>query len=201
MTQPYYTEQALEAIARNIIKGYDRTLLGQPKAIPIEEIVESIDALVVTYQYIRKNGRILGETVFDDMPVPIYDRERGGYEFIPATRGTIIVDARLLRPGQSGRYRFTLAHELSHWLIHQEIYTGTGENAAMLKKPAKSSEADKAIERQANRLAGYLLMPSGQVKMAYYRAQTSGDPVASLTELFNVSREAMGIRLKELRLA
>ena len=31
-------------------------------------------------------------------------------------------DASLLRCRTQGRLRFTAAHELAHWLIHQELY-------------------------------------------------------------------------------
>ena len=99
-----------------------------------------------------------------------------------------------------GRLRFTLAHELGHWFIHQEIYTGTGESAAMMKIPVKSLETNAVIEHQANRLATFLLMPAGQVKIAFHRTRYEDNPTALLAKLFCVSRKAMGIRLQELRM-
>jgi len=189
----------LEAIARHIIKEYDPWLLASPQTIPIEKMIGTRD-LEIDYQYIRKNGRVLGETVFDDTLVPVYDKEKGEYFLIAVKRGTILADASLLQPRMAGRLRFTLAHELSHWLIHQEKYTGTGERAAMTRNPLKSSDTDAETERQADRLASFLLMPAGQVKMAFYRNRKHADPVASLARLFEVSRQAMDIRLRELRL-
>ena len=194
-----HKEQVLEAIARHVIKAYNPSLLISPQAIPIEKLIGAHN-LEIDYQYIRKNGRVLGETVFDDIVIPIYDKEKEEYSLISVKRGTILADASLLQPRMAGRLRFTLAHELSHWLIHQEIYTGTGENAAMTKKPLKSSEANAAIERQADRLACFLLMPAGQVKMAFHRSRSLADPATSLAQLFEVSRQAMDIRLRDLRL-
>ena len=119
------------AIARNTLKNYDASLiLGyEAKSVPIEDIIESM-GLSLEFQYIRKNGRILGETVFDDDYVPIYNMDEKRYELIFVERGTIILDASLLRCRTQGRLRFTAAHELAHWLIHQELYSGTGDTAA-----------------------------------------------------------------------
>ena len=193
----YLRPELLEAIARNTLKKYDSSLiLGyEAKSVPIEDIIESL-GLTLEYQYIRKNGRILGETVFDDDYIPIYNMEAKQYELIFVERGTIILDASLLRCRTQGRLRFTAAHELAHWLIHQELYSGTGDMAAMLKSISKSSDADKYIERQADMLGSALLLPICQVKKAFYR--TSGDDrVLKLANQFGVSKQAMDIRLKE----
>ena len=142
----YIRPELIEAIARNTLKNYDASLiLGyEAKSVPIEDIIESM-GLSLEFQYIRKNGRILGETVFDDDYVPIYNMDEKRYELIFVERGTIILDASLLRCRTQGRLRFTAAHELAHWLIHQELYSGTGDTAAMAKSISKSSDADKYI--------------------------------------------------------
>lgn len=198
MTEPRYIRPALlEAIARNALKKYDPSLVLslEPKSIPIEDMIETF-GLSLEYQYIRKNGRILGETVFDDDYIPLYNIEQRKYELVFMERGTIILDASLLRCRSDGRLRFTAAHELAHWLIHQELYSGSGDTAAMLKSISKSSDADKYIERQADALAGALLMPINQIKRSFYRVSGT-DKVSVLAEQFNVSRKAMEIRLKD----
>ena len=192
----YLRPELLEAIARNTLKKYDESLVSgyDAKEVPIEDIIESM-GLSLEYQYIRNNGRILGETVFDDAYVPIYNMDEKRYELIFVERGTIILDASLLRCRTRGRHRFTAAHELAHWLIHQELYSGTGDAAAMLKSLSKSSEADRRIELQADMLASALLLPISQVKKAFYR--TSGeDRVSRLATQFGVSNQAMEIRLR-----
>ena len=198
MTEPRYIRPALlEAIARNALKKYDPSLVLslEPKSIPIEDMIETF-GLSLEYQYIRKNGRILGETVFDDDYIPLYNMEQRKYELVFMERGTIILDASLLRCRSDGRLRFTAAHELAHWLIHQELYSGSGDTAAMLKSISKSSDADKYIKRQADALAGALLMPINQIKRSFYRVSGT-DKVSVLAEQFNVSRKAMEIRLKD----
>jgi Zn-dependent peptidase ImmA (M78 family) len=200
VTPRHYNDDTLEGIARHIISKYDASLLHSIAPIPIERIMEVVYGLNLDFQFIRNNGRILGETIFEDMMVAIYERENGeGYKLIPVKAGTVIIDASLIDIRWDGRYHYTLAHELAHWVIHKCFYKALGEAAAMTKA-ARSSETDKAIEWQADRLANYLLMPKGIVKMAFYRSRTERNVVGVLAETFGVSRQAMEIRLREMRL-
>ena len=195
---PYYRDEALEAIARKVVSLHDPCLLDTPAPIPVEIIMESVYGLALEFQYIRKNGRVLGETVFEDAMVPIYKRGNGrGYNLVPVKAGTVIIDASLINCQGNGRFRYTCAHELSHWVIHKEYYMRLGETAAM----TKSSEADDTVEKQANRLASYILMPKGTVKKAFHRTRgTTSEKTSLLAELFKVSHQAMRIRLTEIGL-
>lgn len=66
MRTPYYREQALEGIAREVITAYDPNLYyGVPRMIPIEDIIEA-QGITLEYQCLRKTGCVLGETIFDD---------------------------------------------------------------------------------------------------------------------------------------
>ena len=158
-----------------------------------EQLIQEIKARWKLY------GRILGETVFDDDYVPLYNAASNEYELVFMERGTIIIDASLLRCRSDGRLRFTCAHELAHWLIHQELYCGSGDTAAMLKSVSKSSDVDKSIERQADMLGSDLLLPLCLVKKAFYRV-TGADRIEYLAQQFEVSKKAMEIRLREHRL-
>lgn len=193
----YFQPEILETIARNTLKQFDPSLIlgSEAQCVPIEDIIESL-GLSLEFQYIRKNGRILGETIFDDDYVPIYNMDEKRYELIFVERGTIILDASLLRSRTQGRLRFTAAHELAHWLIHQELYSGTGDSAAKLRSISKSSDVSKYIERQADMLGSALLLPMCQVKKAFYKA-TSENRINELANKFGVSKQAMEIRLKE----
>ncbi len=149
MKKAYYREQALERIARDVITAYDpRLYYGSPVAIPIEDIIEA-QGLVLEYQYLRNNGRVLGETIFDDGLTAIYDRENHRYDLLPVKGGTILIDCSLCEEEAStGRLRFTCAHELGHWLLHKKQFSGTGENAAL----RSGNESDNTLEVQANLL-------------------------------------------------
>ena len=196
-----YHDETFEIIARQIISEYDPGLLREPGPVPIETIIEKIFGLTIEFQYIRSDGRILGETIFEDCVIPIYERENGkGYKIIHVKAGTIIIDASLIHNRGDGRFRYTCSHELAHWTIHKDYFTIHGKVAAKSINATRSSETDKTIERQADRLASRLLMPKSTVKKAYYRNHSSSKIIADLSDLYGVSRQAMEIRLKELGL-
>lgn len=194
MTRIYYQEQALENIARQVLCSYDSELYyGTPTAIPIEEIIES-HGVSLEYQYLRKNGHILGKTIFDKGLETVYDMEIHKYILFPVNAGTILVDASLCEEDSStGRLRVTCAHELAHWVLHKGLYTGTGESAALL---AETSENN--MEVQANMLGSAILMPIAQIKRCFYqlrRGRQNGQLIDDMAGVFQVSRQAMRIRL------
>jgi len=202
-----YSEHALESIALNVIKQYNPSLLyGTPRAIPIEDIIEKQYGLKIEYQHIRKNGELLGETIFGDMWVPIYDKESEEYTMISVKKGTIIIDAGLLNGVNDGRLRFTCAHELAHWLIHKDVYSGSEKLANMLNLAGVKHSEYSIMEKQADSLGSSLLMPAGRVKAAYYSLSGTmahkgkTETIEMLSEQFDVSKQAMEIRLKTCKL-
>ena len=93
MPKTYYSEQTMENIARRVLNAFDdRLYTGKPCAIPIENIIEW-HGLIMEFQYIRKNGRILGQTIFDTGLEAVYDMERMEYTLLPVKAGTILIDA------------------------------------------------------------------------------------------------------------
>ena len=164
MKKAYYREQALERIARDVITAYDlRLYYGPPTAIPIEDIIEA-QGLVLEYQYLRNNGRVLGETIFDDGLTAIYDRENHRYDLLPVKGGTILIDCSLCEEEAStGRLRFTCAHELGHWLLHKKLFSGTGENAA-LRSGDESAGEPAGLYPSAAAAAGQALFLSAALR-------------------------------------
>ena len=90
------------------------------------------------------------------------------------------------------RRRFTLAHEIAHYILHRDMIGDGIVDDAMYR-----SSLGDVFERQANRMAAEILMPP-QLVRNYYRF---GDKsIVRLAADFDVSEEAMRIRLKELAL-
>src|SRR5213595_2207529 len=79
------------------------------------------------------------------------------------------------------RRRFTLAHELGHWVC--QCLEGTEAPVFCRAEEVSLDPAVKALEREANVFAAELLMPEDEV-----RAACKGDPDAS-AERFGVSGE------------
>lgn len=99
------------------------------------------------------------------------------------------------------RRRFTLAHELGHFLLHpaQESYID------VVARSARSSEGTDLWEIEANAFAAELLMPASLViecapddlDPSFHDDQ---DKIVELAKTFRVSREAMTFRLMNLGL-
>ena len=86
--------------------------------------------------------------------------------------------------------------ELSHYLLHKCVFSGTGTAAALYQ-----NEVDEdATEWQANYLAQAILMPNGQVKRCFYAlrptCKSKQEYICQMAKIFEVSKQAMEIRLK-----
>ena len=199
MYVPKYRLEAIETIGRKILQEYDRTLLeGPPQAVPIETIIETKFNLILEYHSLRKNGSVLGETIFDDGAAILYDRDEKRYRLIAVTAGTMLVDERLCVDRLLGRMRFTCGHELGHWVLHQKLYSGTGDVAAYEGKTS-SDESHGLIERQADAFATAILMPIPQIKKCFYRLRPGKSKellIAEMAQIFQVSKQAIQIRLE-----
>jgi Zn-dependent peptidase ImmA (M78 family) len=91
--------------------------------------------------------------------------------------------------GASGehRRRFTIAHEIGHFVLHPQRLAperGGAVNAAW-----------QGQEREADQFAAELLMPAALVREAVLE---HGDDLRRLADRFDVSRKAMQVRLRSL---
>ena len=87
------------------------------------------------------------------------------------------------------RFRFTIAHELGHWICHA---LEGADSAVSYCRPVDLTEAaDRSLEREANVFAAELLMPESAVRSAWNEI---GD-VNALASSFDVSPSAMTWRL------
>ena len=200
MSIPQIRTEAIEAVGRKILMEYDPSLLsGQPCPVPIETIIETKFDLILEFHTLRKKPKILGETIFDDGAVVLYDQIQRQYRMIAVRAGTILIDERLCDPSKLGRLRFTCAHELAHWVLHKKLYSGTGDVAAYNGK-VSSDESHGIIERQADTLASALLMPLPQIKKCFYRlkiGRTDEQLIAEMANIFEVSKQAVAYMLVE----
>ena len=102
---------------------------------------------------------------------------------------------RINRHEAKHRQRFTLAHELAHFLLHRDRIVAEGgwsENVLLRSgQPAN-------IEFEANRLASDLVMPSAQLAAATtdYVGPMTPEVIDDLARRFGVSTAAMEIKLQ-----
>lgn len=99
------------------------------------------------------------------------------------------------------RQRFTIAHELGHYLndMHQPVGRGFLCTKKDLNADLESSDKYQRQENEANTFATELLMPSAEF---YRRAARLGGPsvelVMELAQLFDTSREATARRMVDI---
>lgn len=108
------------------------------------------------------------------------------------------------------RKRFTIAHELGHFMLHEGEQLYVDHNFKVNFRNSVSSQGSNFNEIEANAFAACLLMPERLVRETYETVIPNGvDPfsdddhseeVALLAKLFNVSKTAMLIRLSKLGL-
>lgn len=102
---------------------------------------------------------------------------------------------RINRHEAKHRQRFTLAHELAHYLLHRELIVAEGgwsENVLLRSgQPAN-------VEYEANRLASDLVLPSAQLAeaTAEYSGPMTPEVIEDLARRFGVSTAAMEIKLQ-----
>ena len=85
------------------------------------------------------------------------------------------------------RCRFTIAHELAHWILHRDLI-GDG----ILDDGLYRSGLPTHVEVEANRFAADILMPKRRIHDEWQKPDSD---LASMAVLFDVSKAAMAIRL------
>jgi len=95
------------------------------------------------------------------------------------------------------RQRFSIAHEIGHYMLghYRDMFVDTAEISEG-KFDAFDTEHNKVQEQEANHFAGELLMPSINLKRDFQKLHN----VDALSKLYQVSKEALWIRLLKLKL-
>jgi Zn-dependent peptidase ImmA (M78 family) len=136
---------------------------GEELPVPVESIAEDLLGLAIH------------EKELDGISGLLYPEER-----------QIYVNASDI----AGRRRFTIAHELGHWVC--QCLEGRGE-CVMCRAEDVSPSADRSLEREANVFAAELLMPEPAIRQAVAEE--------NMAARFGVSDLAMQWRLYSFDLA
>lgn len=99
---------------------------------------------------------------------------------------------RLNRHESKERQRFTLAHEIAHFLLHRSLIGGGVVDDTMYRSALSSRR-----EVEANKLAADLCMPQKLIRLERSNRMhlSDDDLVNEMAALFRVSKSAMRIRL------
>ena len=111
------------------------------------------------------------------------------------SRGEIWVNAAEARQWPPRR-RFTIGHELGHWVMHQREQVPLFCRHGAVDEPQETERPPlDPIEEEANHFAASLLMPAALIRHHY--AACAGD-FGRLCTTFNASGAAMGRRLHQV---
>lgn len=151
-------------------------------ALPVEVVSRFLNSAPINLDAMAEAlGLEVGYRSFDD-PEVAGNIERAGAGY----RITLNAD------DPARRQRFTLAHEIGHYILHRDLIGGGITDSGLYR-----SRLGGTIERQANRYAANLLMPARLVFDAWHDGKESA---RALSQQFNVSEKAAAIRLGELGL-
>jgi hypothetical protein len=217
----YLPKSRIEAAAMQLLGRYGQKF-GEITAppVPIDEIIEC--HLDLTFD-------------FDDLVTQFGSSDVLGASWLDDKR--VVIDQSLdpdTYPNKEGRYRFTVAHEIGHWILHApkilaekaqpSLFGDTNDDPSIV---CRSSQSKEPAEWQADCFAGHLLMPTEfvtaawkklmgnhapenvadeiqQLREAYSMGEDEHDPscdaAKAMAELFNVSAQAMQIRLLDIGL-
>lgn len=99
------------------------------------------------------------------------------------------------------RQRFTLAHELGHYVLHKSLIGAGVDDTTKYRSTDNGNYYNTSIElaheRQANSFAANILMPEAVVRR---HVEDGMNDIVELYRKFQVSRSAMAWRIKNLGL-
>ncbi len=212
MEFPYLEREEIRARAYDLC----REAFG---GLPLGEV--DLDALVYDYLYEE-----FGVAIYRDRPLGV-DGEQDILGITYPLKNEIHIDSRLAQAGHRGRYRFTVAHEIGHWVLHRPLFleaTGESQEVRMVtleRDVVKSEKSYRPEEWQANYFAIHLLLNDRALSRAFERrfeerplvfdgvgeerfrdysreiASLEKGDLPSLADWFGLSIEATAIALEE----
>jgi Zn-dependent peptidase ImmA (M78 family) len=158
----YLSEDEIEKEAELLLAEYAETT-GRPIKIPVP-----VEDITTYHLALRLGFADLHET----LRIPMLRDQPDILGAIWVDTETILIDRNLdpkKNPSMSGRYRYSLGHEIGHWRLHRSYVSKDGNQTSLfeaLSDPnviCRSSQAKEPIEWQAEFFSSCLLMPRRRV--------------------------------------
>ena len=152
---PHLKSKEIEKKSLDLLQRYSKDTGKKIQLpIPVLDMIEYLGYDIDFRQY-DKSDEILGETYLKEKLVAINEN---------------------LAEKQEGRMHFTAAHEIGHIILHaplatpdfQILFKDQEPNILCRKEDGFDGINNKTLERQADKFASFLLMPTVYVKESFY---------------------------------
>ncbi|NLA85609.1 MAG: ImmA/IrrE family metallo-endopeptidase [Clostridiales bacterium] len=212
---PFIDKTILDiSYARKILNTFNKSLNTEMQPVPIDEIVLD-EGLIIKTANITMDRSIHGMLVCGQTDVDLWDSENKITYTLFCKEETIFIDESLLEPALKNRYRFTLAHEYAHWILHSKIIRKLAKEKKRLPyltcqerniNMELIEKVETSCEWQANFLAGAILMPYLPLKQYCKMNELKNnedtnyvsEQIRHLATKYSVSEKAMYVRLRQL---
>lgn len=148
------------------------------------------------------------------LPIPIKDIIKGqGIKLLPydmedGVSGILMIEKNNSTIGYAKgesplRQRFTMAHELGHFMLHQHNDLFIDKGFRTMYRPSSNTPSKEWQEWEANEFAACILMPEHLVREEIEKIEVdydNNDWIDDLAKKFKVSPSAMSIRITRLGL-
>jgi len=192
-----YTPKTLDRLGEVLVKRFKPYAMVKPIPVDIRRICMEDLHFKLESHYLAHTLLYYGLFAFEDYPqMPVFIPEKNQAVFVSVHADTVVVDTHLLAHKYINLYRFTIAHEVAHALLHRQVM------AYVSPEGKGSTSIRNRLERQANRLAAAILMPEAMVLQALKqnkKDQLNPDLVGHIAGNFQVSRQAVYYRLLSLQ--
>ena len=209
------SNRELDELGDGLVRHYlaHSGMQATARCIDIEGLANFL-GLTVTYEtFAEKDFDKIG--FLSDGKTPLLVRRGGRVVSFLFPLGTIVLDVSLHADKESGRCRFTIAHEIAHFMIDQHRPAAQYHRTFDAEKKysvAEMNELFNIVENQADRLAAAILMPRFMVDRAlddFYKgkripvygqniiAPKEDKAISRMAAQIGVSYSAMLIRLRQ----
>lgn len=187
-----------EGLVRSFLKK--SRIVRLPKCVDIEGLANSLGLTVIFEEFAEDDFDKIGFLADGNTQLKI--RRSGKTVSFLFPLGTIVVDSRLRRDSESGKCRFTIAHEISHHVIGRHSPAAQFQRAYDSERAYTLEEMRRQFnmeETQADKLAAAILMPGFIVSAALKefnngnKIRIFGDQVVAPQERIAINKMAAQI--------
>lgn len=102
-------------------------------------------------------------------------------------------------PHREGRFRYTVGHEIGHWVLHRHYFLDNPDQGSLFQQPVReasvvcrASKAKDRMEWQADYFAATLLMPDHLVSAAWKKLRGTSAPFVLDSSNCSLVNDAIG---------